>query len=50
VTPFVVHFGWLHQKEPFYTFANRVWQQLEEEGPERVVPSAPQPSPAASSR
>jgi len=50
VTPFVVHFGWLHQKEPFYTFANRVWQQLEEEGPERVVPRAPQPSPAASSR
>lgn len=25
ITPFVLHFGWLHQKEPFHAFANRVW-------------------------
>ena len=31
VTPFVIHFGWLHQKEPFYNFAHRVWQQLLDE-------------------
>ena len=28
VTPFVIHFGWLHQKQPFYNFADRVWAQL----------------------
>ncbi len=27
-TPYVVHFGWLHQKEPFYTFAERAWHRL----------------------
>lgn len=28
VTPFVVHFGWLHQKEPFYDFAERTWKRM----------------------
>jgi hypothetical protein len=28
VTPFALHFGWLHQKEPFYDFADRTWEAL----------------------
>lgn len=27
-TPYVLHFGWLHQKEPFYDFAERTWSRL----------------------
>ncbi len=37
VTPYVLHFGWLHQKQPFYDFAAREW--------ERISPaSAPRPA------
>ncbi len=25
VTPYMLHFGWLHQKLPFFEFADRVW-------------------------
>jgi hypothetical protein len=28
MTPFVLHFGWLHQKKPFYDFADRTWRRL----------------------
>lgn len=28
VTPFLLHFGWLHQKEPFERFARRTWKKL----------------------
>ena len=28
VTPYALHFGWLHQKEPFYDFADRTWARL----------------------
>ena len=28
VTPFVLHFGWIHQKQPFYDFADRTWARL----------------------
>ncbi|GIV60051.1 MAG: hypothetical protein KatS3mg043_1140 [Rhodothermaceae bacterium] len=28
VTPFALHFGWIHQKQPFYDFAERTWAQL----------------------
>lgn len=28
VTPFVVHFGWLNHKEPFYRFSARTWEHL----------------------
>jgi hypothetical protein len=28
VTPYTVHFGWLHDKQPFYDFARRTWEQL----------------------
>ncbi len=27
VTPFVLHFGWLHHKQPFYDLAERIWEQ-----------------------
>lgn len=30
ITPFVLHFGWLHQKKPFYDFAEQVWQNRTE--------------------
>lgn len=28
VTPFCLHFGWYHQKQPFFDFADRVWKEL----------------------
>ncbi len=28
VTPFVLHFGWFHAKQPFYDFADCVWAEL----------------------
>ncbi len=37
VTPFALHFGWLHHKEPFYRFAERTWQQLTSEREPLVV-------------
>lgn len=27
-TPYCLHFGWYHQKQPFYEFAERTWNQL----------------------
>jgi len=33
VTPYVLHFGWLHHKQPFYDFASRVWEELAVEQP-----------------
>lgn len=31
VTPFVLHFGWLHLKQPFYNFSARTWAHLTEQ-------------------
>lgn len=31
VTPYVLHFGWLHQKQPFYEFSERVWNRIKRE-------------------
>ena len=31
LTPYVLHFGWLHQKEPFRDFAERTWSRLSTE-------------------
>ncbi len=28
VTPYCLHFGWYHQKQPFFDFANRKWEEL----------------------
>ncbi len=27
VTPFVLHFGWLHHKQPFFDLAERIWDR-----------------------
>ncbi|MDX1671057.1 MAG: hypothetical protein R3211_01855 [Balneolaceae bacterium] len=27
-TPFCLHFGWYHQKQPFFEFAERTWNQI----------------------
>jgi hypothetical protein len=31
LTPYALHFGWLHQKQPFYDFAERAWARLSDE-------------------
>jgi hypothetical protein len=28
VKPYCLHFGWLHQKNPFYQFSDRIWSSL----------------------
>lgn len=28
VTPYCLHFGWLHEKQPFLDFSDRVWEEL----------------------
>lgn len=28
ITPYVLHFGWVHQKQPFYEFAEHTWSRL----------------------
>lgn len=28
VTPYTIHFGWLHEKKPFLEFSERVWRRL----------------------
>jgi hypothetical protein len=28
VTPYCLHFGWYHQKQPFFEFSKRVWEEL----------------------
>ncbi len=31
VTPFILHFGWLRHKQPFYELSNRIWSEMTEE-------------------
>lgn len=31
VTPYCLHFGWYHEKQPFYEFSDRVWKRLAED-------------------
>jgi hypothetical protein len=38
VTPYALHFGWLHHKQPFYDFAKRTWTRLLRE--RRHVPTS----------
>jgi len=47
-TPYVVHFGWLHQKEPFHDFADRAWTRLTDEQwhPRRADGSSTEAEPA----
>ncbi len=37
VTPFVIHFGWLHHKQPFYDFSTRTWELLTQQRPAAPV-------------
>ena len=30
-TPYVLHFGWYHEKQPFYAFAEKTWNRLKAE-------------------
>ena len=30
-TPYCLHFGWYHQKQPFYTFAENCWHRMTKE-------------------
>ena len=41
-TPYVLHFGWLHQKAPFHEFAERAWARMtdEQRRPRRARPSS----------
>lgn len=38
VTPFVVHFGWLQHKQPFFDFSDRVWERLTQKQRAVVAP------------
>jgi hypothetical protein len=42
-TPYALHFGWLHQKEPFYEFVDRTWDRLiaKQTQPRQVVAEEP---------
>src|SRR5699024_609347 len=31
MTPYCLHFGWYHQKQPFFEFSERTWHALKEE-------------------
>ena len=46
-TPYVLHFGWLHQKAPFYDFAERAWARMtdEQRRPRRARPSEQSSAP-----
>ena len=36
VTPYVLHFGWLHHKQPFRDFSARTWNKLVESNPQSI--------------
>ncbi|MEM1125046.1 MAG: hypothetical protein AAGI71_00225 [Bacteroidota bacterium] len=57
VTPFALHFGWLHHKEPFFEFSARTWSRLTSEAyplvsgdglPARPIELAAAPEPETS--
>jgi len=29
VTPYCLHFGWYHEKQPFYEFTEHIWFKLQ---------------------
>lgn len=44
MTPYALHFGWLHQKAEFYRFARETWRQLVQEARQpRTVERVSQP-------
>lgn len=36
-TPYCLHFGWYHEKQPFFEFAERTWNALKEQKFENLV-------------
>lgn len=36
-TPYCLHFGWYHQKQPFYEFSKRTWNALKKEKFDQLV-------------
>jgi len=47
VTPYALHFGWLHHKQPFHDFAQRTWTRLTASTDDAPEPDdAPPPSKA----
>jgi hypothetical protein len=42
VTPFVLHFGWMHQKRPFFEFADRTWIELKGALQQSIKATSPQ--------
>ncbi|HET8866467.1 MAG TPA: hypothetical protein VFM80_12290 [Gracilimonas sp.] len=40
VTPFCLHFGWYHEKKPFFEFSDKVWERLMEKSNKRNINSA----------
>jgi hypothetical protein len=46
LTPYALHFGWLHQKDPFHDFAERIWSRL---SAERAKPQAVENSAGSAS-
>ena len=47
VTPFTVHFGWLHHKAPFHRFTERLWRHIVD-GPSNDPAALPNAEPATS--
>lgn len=46
VTPVILHFGWLHEKKPFYAFADKIW--LKELSDESILDKNPSLYPSFS--
>lgn len=36
-TPYCLHFGWYHQKSPFYSFAEKIWTRLTSQQGEKLI-------------
>ncbi len=48
--PYVLHFGWLHQKQPFHDFAERTWRRLVQHRRQITSSRALQPTRSGSAR
>lgn len=38
-TPYCLHFGWYHQKSPFYSFAEKIWTRLNSQQGAKLIES-----------
>lgn len=41
VTPYCLHFGWYHEKKPFYEFSEKVWDYMISDSSKMVTPLKP---------